>query len=104
MRGCDLCGRWGGEEFLLLLTETALVEVSPLIERLRAAVRNLRVLHGEAEVTLTVSLGVAECRPGEGYSQVLNRADAALLVAKRSGRDRCVLAPLAEGEFAAQEA
>lgn len=104
VRGCDLCGRWGGEEFLLLLTETALVEVNPLIERLRAAVRNLRVRHGEAELALTVSLGVAELRPGEGYSQVLNRADAALLVAKRSGRDRCVLAPLAEADTVVQEA
>lgn len=98
MRGCDLCGRWGGEEFLLLLTETTLAEVQPLIERLRAAVRNLRVRHGEAELALTVSLGVAECRRGEGYSLVLNRADAALLVAKRSGRDRCVLAPAADAE------
>lgn len=98
VRGCDLCGRWGGEEFLLLLTETALAEVQPLIERLRAAVRNLRIRHGDAEVTLTVSLGVAECRRGEGYSLVLNRADAALLVAKRSGRDRCVLAPAVDAE------
>lgn len=96
VRGGDLCGRWGGEEFLLVLTETTLAEVGPLIERLRAAVRELRVAYGDALLSCTVSLGVAECRPGESYAQVLNRADAALLEAKRSGRDRCVLAPLAE--------
>ncbi|HEY6609723.1 MAG TPA: biofilm regulation diguanylate cyclase SiaD [Pseudomonas sp.] len=92
VRGSDLCGRWGGEEFLLLLPETGLAEAQPLIERLRDALRELRVMVGAERLSITASFGVAEYQAPEGYSQVLNRADAALLVAKRSGRDRCVLA------------
>ncbi|MBV2132365.1 biofilm regulation diguanylate cyclase SiaD [Pseudomonas sp. MAP12] len=92
VRGCDLCGRWGGEEFLLLLPDTTLAESVPLIERLRGALRELRVPVDSGELSLTASFGVAECLAGEGYSQTLNRADAALLAAKRNGRDRCVLA------------
>ena len=92
VREYDLCGRWGGEEFLLLLTETALDEAGPLIERLRGALRALRVPVGNDVLSLTASFGVAERLPGESYSQTLNRADAALLAAKRSGRDRCVQA------------
>ena len=86
------CGRWGGEEFLLLLPETVLADALPLIERLRGALRELRVMVGEQRLAITASFGVAEYRAPEGYSQVLNRADAALLEAKRSGRDRCMLA------------
>lgn len=92
VRGCDLCGRWGGEEFLLVLPETGLAQARPLIERLRGALRSLPVMAGGERLTITASFGVAEHRASEGYSQVLNRADAALLEAKRSGRDRCVLA------------
>ena len=92
VRGYDLCGRWGGEEFLLLLAETTLAEAAPLIERLRSGLRELRVAVGDEALSLTVSFGVAERRPAEGYSKTLGRADAALLEAKRSGRDRCVLA------------
>lgn len=92
VRGCDLCGRWGGEEFLLLLPETVLAEALPLIERLRGILRELQVAVGEQRLTITASFGVAEYLAPEGYSQVLNRADAALLEAKHSGRDRCVLA------------
>lgn len=92
VRGCDLCGRWGGEEFLLLLPETVLEEAKPLIDRLRVALRELQVMVGDERIVLTASFGVAEYRVTECYSQVLNRADSALLEAKRSGRDRCVLA------------
>jgi diguanylate cyclase (GGDEF)-like protein len=92
VRGSDLCGRWGGEEFLLLLPETTLAESAPLIERLRECLRGLRVLVGSEALAITASFGVAERQPGESYSQTLNRADAALLAAKRNGRDCCVLA------------
>ncbi|MOA42222.1 diguanylate cyclase [compost metagenome] len=67
-------------------------EAQPLIERLRSGLRGLRVAVGSEELSLTASFGVAERLAGESYSQTLNRADAALLEAKNSGRDRCVLA------------
>lgn len=95
MRGYDLCGRWGGEEFLLLLPETSLSMAVPVIERLRRQLRELELCVAGERLAITASFGVAEQQPGEGYSQTLNRADTALLEAKHSGRDRCVIAPLA---------
>ncbi|MBP9956107.1 MAG: biofilm regulation diguanylate cyclase SiaD [Pseudomonas sp.] len=94
VRGYDLCGRWGGEEFLLLLPETSLNIAVPVIERLRGRLRDLDLCVAGERLSISASFGVAEQHPGEGYSQTLNRADSALLEAKHSGRDRCVIAPL----------
>ncbi|MCY1269398.1 putative diguanylate cyclase AdrA [compost metagenome] len=90
LRPYDLCGRWGGEEFLLLLPETRMAEAGPIIQRVRDDIRNMSVRIGTDTLSVTASFGVAEFSPGENYSQTLNRADAALLEAKRGGRDRCV--------------
>lgn len=92
LRGSDLCGRWGGEEFLLLLPETTLSRSEPLIERLRGGLRDLRVTVGSDVLSITASFGVAERLPEESYSQTLSRADAALFEAKHNGRDRCARA------------
>lgn len=92
VRGGDLCGRWGGEEFLLLLVDTQLDGAVLLVDRLREGLRHLQVSVGNEQVPITASFGVAEFLDGESYSQTLCRADAALFQAKRSGRDRCVLA------------
>ncbi|MCM2320260.1 Response regulator PleD [compost metagenome] len=99
LRGSDLCGRWGGEEFLLLLPETTLARSEPFIERLRGGLRNLRVTFGSDVLSITASFGVAERLPEEGYSQTLSRADAALFEAKHNGRDRCARAPGSWCEF-----
>lgn len=92
LRQYDLCGRWGGEEFLLILPETRLADATAIIERVRNDIRCLAVRIGTEALSVTASFGVAEHTPGESYSQTLSRADAALLNAKRSGRDKCELA------------
>ena len=92
VRPYDVCGRWGGEEFLLLLPETTLELAVPVIERLRCTLRGLALGIEGGQLSVTASFGIAEQHPGEGYAQTLNRADAALLEAKHSGRDRCVMA------------
>ncbi|RFQ38283.1 GGDEF domain-containing protein [Pseudomonas sp. ATCC 13867] len=89
LRQYDLCGRWGGEEFLLLLPETRLADAAAIIERVRNDIRCLAVRVGTDALSVTASFGVAEHQPGESYSQTVSRADAALLDAKRSGRDKC---------------
>ncbi|MBG6616332.1 biofilm formation regulator diguanylate cyclase SiaD [Pseudomonas aeruginosa] len=89
LREYDLCGRWGGEEFLLLLPQTRLQDAGPVLERVRDSVRTLAVRVGTEALSVTASVGVTEHRIGETYSQTVNRADAALLDAKRSGRDKC---------------
>lgn len=92
LRASDLCGRWGGEEFLLLLSDCTLEQARSLIERLFAQLRQLTVPDGDVDVTVTVSAGIAEFRLTESEQDTVNRADRALLSAKRSGRDRYQLA------------
>ncbi|MCY1533436.1 diguanylate cyclase (GGDEF) domain protein [compost metagenome] len=92
VRSYDLCGRWGGEEFLILLPDTRLTAASQVLERVRDGLRALAVRVNTETLSISASFGVAEHLPGESYSQTLNRADAALLQAKRSGRDRCIFA------------
>ena len=92
IRDHDLCGRWGGEEFLLLMPETTRDQAVRVMERLRQAVANLRVRINDDTLSVTVSLGMAELHANENYSSAINRADVALLRAKRNGRNRYELA------------
>jgi diguanylate cyclase (GGDEF)-like protein len=88
----DLCGRYGGEEFLVALrgVEEAAYDRA---EALRREIRCLAV-EGFGERTLSASLGVAVTTPGsgEGAESVISRADHALYRAKHQGRDRVAMA------------
>jgi diguanylate cyclase (GGDEF)-like protein len=88
VRACDSFGRYGGEEFLLMLPETAAPEALLLAERVRMAIERLRCADGGSEIVLTVSIGVAEYRSGEPIAQTVGRADEALYLAKSGGRNR----------------
>src|SRR5690606_23641125 len=94
LRKYDACGRWGGEEFLLLLPATSLADAHGILQRKLEAVRRLAIpglsLTGQH---LSVSAGLAEHRPGDLLNQTLSRADSALYAAKREGRDRLANAP-----------
>jgi diguanylate cyclase (GGDEF)-like protein len=90
VRAVDSFGRYGGEEFLLMLPETPAVDALVLAERVRQAVEKLRCFDGGSEIALTVSVGLAEFRPGEQISQTVGRADEALYLAKSSGRNRVI--------------
>lgn len=85
VRACDLVGRWGGEEFLLLAPATHESEAWELAERIRQAVAGTVFPHG---TPLTISLGVAEFRPGDHREALLRRADNALYSAKAGGRNQ----------------
>jgi diguanylate cyclase (GGDEF)-like protein len=89
IRESDAFGRYGGEEFLLMLPETALDEATVLAERVRANTERLDFagLPGRA---ITVSIGIAEFRPHESVAQTIARADEALYLAKSNGRNRVV--------------
>ncbi|HET9120871.1 MAG TPA: GGDEF domain-containing protein [Solirubrobacterales bacterium] len=82
LRSADLIARYGGEEFAVLLTATDCVQAQEVIEELRDSV----------PLEETVSAGVAEWNGSEPGSELFARADAALYQAKRTGRDRTVLA------------
>jgi diguanylate cyclase (GGDEF)-like protein len=90
VRGADSFGRYGGEEFLLMLPETPAVDALVLAERVRCAIDKLRCVDAGSEIALTVSIGVAEFRPGEPIAQTIGRADEALYLAKWSGRNRVI--------------
>lgn len=86
-REYDICGRWGGEEFLILLPATTLDTAMPVLERVRTEITMI-TLPGEQELTLSASLGATEHHPGEAFSDTLRRADKALYEAKARGRNR----------------
>ena len=99
IRAGDLLGRFGGEEFVVLLPRTTADEACQVAERLRAAVgtTSVRTGLGEVAVTVTVSIGVAALGThGSELLELLTAADAALYRAKTSGRDQvCLLPPTA---------
>ena len=88
IRALDAFGRYGGEEFLLMLPETPAASALALAERVRGVIEGMRCIDGERVITLTVSVGVAEYRLGESVAQTIARADQALYMAKSGGRNR----------------
>jgi diguanylate cyclase (GGDEF)-like protein len=81
-------GRYGGEEFLLLMPHTRLDGAVRCMERVRAAVAAHRFETSDGPLAATFSAGVAEYQPGESMGELLGRADGALYAAKSAGRDR----------------
>jgi len=93
LRGTDIAGRIGGEEFLIILPETELEGALQLGERLRAAIADPPMEWEGRALTVTCSLGVAERSPEDrDGGALLGRADAALYGAKHHGRNRVVSA------------
>jgi diguanylate cyclase (GGDEF)-like protein len=93
LRKEDVLGRWGGEEFLVLLPDTGAAGALHAAEDLRSAVGGTPIRWHASPLRVTVSAGVAVRRAGETPEQLLRRADEALYAAKDAGRDRVVLAP-----------
>ncbi|WP_102128326.1 GGDEF domain-containing protein [Deinococcus planocerae] len=89
LRPQDQLGRWGGEEFLVILPGSGGPEARAVAERLSSA---LAALHHPGVGRVTISCGVAEAGPGEALGGVLKRADEALYAAKRGGRSLVELA------------
>ena len=94
LRGHDLLGRLGGEEFGLLLPETTAEAAMEVAERIRRSVEQQRIAASDADhFSVTISLGVAEAWPQESaLDRVLVRADTALYKAKESGRNQTCMA------------
>ncbi len=92
LREYDQCGRWGGEEFLIILPDTSLEFAVQVAERVRLAISATAFDFIADGGGVTASIGMTVYRAGEPYSVAVNRADSALLQAKDAGRDRVVAA------------
>lgn len=88
LRQIDCFGRYGGEEFLMILPQTILEGAEIKAERVRADIAALRFNGIEPEFSVTISIGVAQCREGEDTEDTIARADQALYSAKQNGRNR----------------
>lgn len=90
-RQVDRAGRWGGEEFLLLMPHATLPQARLALERIRKRLSDLPMREHDT-LRVTLSAGVAQWLPGEGLDHWLERADLAMYDAKHSGRNRVVTA------------
>jgi two-component system cell cycle response regulator len=89
LRGTDILGRWGGEEFVILMPETPLAGAAILAERLREVLARLAVDTTAGTLHFTVSAGVAARDATDAdITDILQRADSALYAAKQHGRNR----------------
>lgn len=87
-RRSDVIGRWGGEEFLLILPGTDLPHAFAACERIRQRIERRRFAGSIG--TVTISAGIAQAIAGETADALIWRADAALYRAKNAGRNRCI--------------
>jgi diguanylate cyclase len=90
VRTIDFFGRFGGEEFLLILSETSLAGACIDAERVRQKIEQCRLLESDPSFRITISIGVTQYRPTEDITSTLDRADRALYAAKAGGRNRVV--------------
>lgn len=88
VRSIDTVGRWGGEEFLLILPETDLDGALIVAENLRVAVEGLSFQFEEHSIPVTLSAGVCEYISGQSVDDCVSEADQALYRAKQQGRNR----------------
>lgn len=92
VRSTDIPGRYGGEEFCIVLPNTSVKGALVIAERIRAAMEALRITleDGRPPVGRTTSIGVAEFSTGDSIEKLLSHADTALYQAKEAGRNRVV--------------
>ena len=89
VRTSDVLARYGGDEFVLLMTQTSTEHARMVAERIRAAIHNTSFDMNGSRVTSTVSIGIASYPDGvETANEVLEKADVALYRSKQSGRNR----------------
>lgn len=92
LRTMDVVGRFGGEEFLIVLPDTPLTEALQTVTRVQRELTKRIFMHNNARLLMTFSAGVALRAPGEDRADLIKRADAALYRAKKAGKNRVVAA------------
>jgi diguanylate cyclase (GGDEF)-like protein len=93
MRAADVFGRYGGEEFMMILDGAAPALALEAMERIRAAVAAKNWSSIAPDLSVTLSAGIASHRKGETIEQLLHRTDLALYQAKDAGRNTVIASP-----------
>ena len=93
MRGFDYIGRYGGEEFLIILQNTDMEEGQEIAERLRSQIQHSPFHHGGTTIPITISMGMTQYRLGDNADTLIKRADEGLYRAKHAGRNRVAVIP-----------
>jgi len=92
IRNIDIFGRYGGEEFIIVLPQTDAVQALVIAERIRSLVSEISVATGTEALTMTISIGVAVYEVNDiNIDRVFDRADQALYQAKAKGRNTCCI-------------
>ena len=91
LREVDFFGRYGGEEFVIILPETTGGQALGALDKIRAAIAKTGFSYKETPLELTVSVGLAQLRKDETADALFDRADRALYAAKAAGRNQCIL-------------
>lgn len=90
----DIAVRFGGEEFLVVLTNKSIEHANTIAEKIRHSVEHMKLVQRQTKTQLppiSVSIGLAEVEHDESWNALFKRADQALYQAKNSGRNRCVV-------------
>ena len=104
IKGQDITARYGGEEFAVVLPNTALRQALTVADHIRRAVMSKELKKkstGEILGRVTISVGVSMLKPGDDTDSLIERADACLYAAKRSGRNRVICE--ADPEYVAED-
>lgn len=92
IRGFDMIGRFGGEEFVIILENTDLALAKIIAERIRKGIADTPIHAKKFDIDITISLGMAMLRKDDHPEILLERADTAMYEAKKNGRNRVVVA------------
>jgi len=91
LRDIDFVGRYGGEEFVVILPETSKGDAWVLLDKIREAISKTAFRFNEKPLTITLSIGVSQFAEGDSAESVFARADKLLYQAKADGRNRCLV-------------
>ena len=92
VRNEDICARWGGEEFLILLPETAAESSLPVANKILEAMSMTEFKANKPGIHVTVSIGVCEHKPAQTVQESISRIHQAVLQAKKGGKNRYIIA------------